>query len=303
MICGVHQNVYAEVNLPFLKAHQIDLVRRNSGGGAVYVDPGNLTYCYIDTEATIQHPRFAQYAQPIIQVLRHLGVNAVMSGRNDLTVDGKKFSGMSASKMGHRVSYGGTLMIDVNLENATRALTPSKAKLTAKGVKSVHSRVTNLRPYFKASMADLSFEQLKKMILLAVFQKERLDQIPTYRLTTADWQAVAKLADQKYGTKKWIYGDESTFQYHCEHYFKGVGTISIDFSVSDGQITKLKIYGDFLQTGGGLPQLERQLQGCNYSREALAQAFRRVSLQKIIGNISAESLANMMLTASSKTEA
>lgn len=107
VICGHYQNVYREVNLTYLREHQIDLVRRNSGGGAVFVDPGNLTYVYIDTAKQVKNPKFPIYTAPILKALQTLGITAKQTGRNDLTYQGKKFSGMSFAKIGDRVSYGG----------------------------------------------------------------------------------------------------------------------------------------------------------------------------------------------------
>jgi lipoate-protein ligase A len=295
VICGVHQNVEAEVNMSFLKSHGIDLVRRNSGGGAVYVDPGNLTYCYIDTEATVQKPQFGKYAQPIIDTLHHLGVDAVKNGRNDLTVNGRKFSSMSASKTGHRVSYGGTLMINVNLDNANEALTPSKVKLQAKGVKSVHSRVTNIRQFFKPAFSQITFDQLENMILTTAFNTSDITKIPTYQLTKNDWQEISELANQKYATHNWIYGPDNHFQYYRERYFEGIGTIEIGFSVQNQKVKHPKIFGDFLQVSGNLEKIEFQLDQTNFNQAALIQALDPLDLKKAIGNIAPETLAELML--------
>lgn len=151
VILGHYQDVYHEVNFPYLRDHQIGLVRRNPGGGAVFVDPGDLTFVYIDTAPKVKTPKFAHYIQPILDALRELGIDAHQTGRNDLTYRGQKFSGMAFAQIEDRVLYGGTLMFDVDTAMANAVLTPSKSKLADKGIKSVRSRVTNLKPFIKSA--------------------------------------------------------------------------------------------------------------------------------------------------------
>lgn len=295
VICGVHQNVFAEVNMAYLQAHGIDLVRRGSGGGAVYVDPGNLTYVFIDTEPTVQHPHFRKYAQPVVKALQSLGVNAESDSRNDLTVDGRKFSGMSASKIGHRVSYGGTLMIDVDIEAASLVLKPSQAKLRAKSVQSVHSRVTNLREHFDAAHRTVSIDQVQQTILTQVFQTTNLAQIPTYRLTEKDWQAIVSLAHTKYGSKTWVFGAGNQHQYYRDGYFNGIGTVGMGFSIQDNHVVDSQIYGDFLQPNSNLHAVTERLDGTEFNLSALTDAFSGADLTTSIGPIPPKRLAEIML--------
>ncbi|WP_258435187.1 lipoate--protein ligase family protein [Lentilactobacillus buchneri] len=126
VVIGLNQDVYSEVNLNFIRDQKIQLSRRFAGGGAVFVDPGNLTYVFIDNDDGSNYGDFKRYAQPVISTLKKLGVDAKMTGRNDLTVDGKKISGMSALKIGDRFLCGGTLMVDVDLAKAAKALTRRK---------------------------------------------------------------------------------------------------------------------------------------------------------------------------------
>lgn len=295
VICGVHQNVFSEVDMAYLNEHNIDLVRRGSGGGAVYVDPGNLTYVFIDTERSVQHPDFKKYAQPILQTMQVLGVHAKANGRNDLTVDNKKFSGMSASKIGNRVSYGGTLMIDVDLQSASRVLKPTKAKLKAKGVQSVHSRVTNIRQFFSPEYSSISIEQVQRLILEHVFHTGNIGQIPTYQLTEADWQQVVELAHSKYGTKQWVFAGNDRHDYYRDAYFQGFGTVGIGFSVKDNRVTGAKIYGDFLQTSGDLETIESAINGTRLTFEDLTKAFGGANLSVNLGNIKPSALAKLMV--------
>lgn len=295
IICGVNQNIYSEVDLAYCKKQGIKIARRGAGGGAVYVDPGNLTYCFVDDDRHHHYLDFKYYAKNAIQTLAKLGVEAEMTGRNDLTVANKKFSGMSALKIGHRFSTGGTLMVDVDLQRAAKALRPPKSKMSSKGVKSVHSRITNLRPYFSPKYRQITLTELQTQFLLNLFQVANLDQVPTYRMDQTDWQTVERAAQKKFGNPSWVMGTPVTDQnYHSEH-FAGVGTVEISFSVTDGVITHAKIFGDFNKMNGDLGEIERQLVGAPYHLANLTEAFKQGNPERNIGPISPESLAKMMV--------
>lgn len=294
VICGVNQNIYSEVNIDYCKTHGIAIARRAAGGGAVYVDPGNLTYCFVDNDDG-HYLDFKYYAQTAIAVLQDLGVDAKMTGRNDLTVDGKKFSGMSALKIGNRFSTGGTLMIDVNLDKAAKALRPPKAKLASKGVKSVHSRVTNLRPYFSPKYQDITFEEIEKRFLLKAFGVDDLKDVPTYKMTEDDWKTVEKEANVKFGDPDWIMGKKTNDMYYHSEHFERIGTVEISFSVSDGIVTNAKIFGDFNKMNGNLTQIQDELKGTPYKEMNLAEAFKQSNIKDNIGDINPKALAKMMI--------
>ncbi|MCO6541045.1 MAG: lipoate--protein ligase [Lactobacillus sp.] len=303
VICGVNQNIYAEVNLDYLRAHNIELTRRGAGGGAVYVDQGNLTYGYIDSDNGNNYQNFPLYAQTALEVLHELGVPAKMGGRNDLTVDGKKFSGMSSLKIGNRFSCGGTLMIDVDLENASRALHPLQAKLRSKGVKSVHSRVTNIRSYFKPKYQNITLPEIRDLFLKFAFKTDDLSQIPTYKFTDADWQNLVALGKSKYGDPKWVYGENNQEDeyFHAQH-FADFGTVEISFSVDRGVISHCQIYGDFSLASGDLTVIERNLVGVPLQKANLIEALNQSDLKTNIGALSAEDLANVILDPTKQEE-
>lgn len=295
IICGVNQNVYSEVNLDYCREHGIKIARRGAGGGAVYVDPGNLTYCFVDNDNGHNYLNFKHYAQNAILTLKQLGVDAAMTGRNDLTVDGKKFSGMSALKIGNRFSTGGTLMVDVDLDNATQALRPPKAKMISKGVKSVHSRVTNLRPYFSAPYQAITLPELQTRFLKNLFEVSDLSDIPTYVMTKDDWQEIEKAATAKYGNPDWVMGKQThDTAYHSRH-FAGIGTVEISFTVSHGIVTHAKIFGDFNKMNGNLGAIERALVGAPYTHASLTEAFVQGRVAENIGAIEPDALADTML--------
>lgn len=295
VVIGANQDVYSEVNLEYIKQHQIQLARRAGGGGAVYVDSGNLTYAFIDTDDGTNYMNFKKYATPIIGVLKELGVDAALTGRNDLTVDGKKFSGMAAFKVGQRFYCGGTLMIDVDLNAADKSLNPPKSKLASKGVKSVHSRVTNLRPYFKSPYQYISIDDITQMILKAVFQVQNLTEIPTYTMTNQDWHNVDQITGHDYQDESWTMGKHYHDDYYHANHYDGIGNVEISFSVSDGLVSHIKIFGDFNQATGHLSEIEAHLTGVPFKRANLEEAFQHSHLAENIGPISPAQMADLML--------
>ncbi len=295
VVIGANQNVYAELNLGYIREHDIQITRRAGGGGAVYVDSGNLTYAFIDTDDGTNFMNFKAYAAPIIRVLKRLGVDAQLSGRNDLTVDGKKFSGMAAFRIGDRFYCGGTLMIDVNLDAADKALNPPKSKLAAKGVKSVHSRITNLRPYFAPDYQDISIDEVTALILQEVFQSNDVSAIPTHVMTDDDWQAVQKISGTDYQDESWTMGKRLHDDYFHAKHFEGVGNIEISFSVSDGQVSHAKIFGDFNKANGHLSEIEDNLTGTPFKTADLIAALNHSHLADNLGDVSAAALAELMI--------
>ena len=274
VILGHYQDVYHEVNFPYLRDHQIGLVRRNPGGGAVFVDPGDLTFVYIDTAPKVKTPKFAHYIQPILDALRELGIDAHQTGRNDLTYRGQKFSGMVFAQIEDRVLYGGTLMFDVDTAMANAVLTPSKSKLADKGIKSVRSRVTNLKPFIKS--AGFTRDDLQALILKYV--RAVNPDIKTRRLTSEEWTAIKRLARQKLGTHQWIYGSGLT-DYYVDAYFHGIGSFGLGFNVRDHVLTDVKVHGDLITMDqSAADRLETRLDGAQPDQARLQAVLEQAGL-------------------------
>ncbi|WP_225364485.1 lipoate--protein ligase [Lentilactobacillus parakefiri] len=295
VVIGLNQDVYSEVNLNFIRNQQIQLSRRFAGGGAVFVDPGNLTYVFIDNDDGSNYGDFTRYAQPVMSTLKKLGVDAKMKGRNDLTVDGKKFSGMSALKIGNRFLCGGTLMVDVDLAAAAKALTPPKAKLQSKGIKSVHSRVTNIRQYFDPKYQNITFEELEKRIFLTVFRVADIRDVPTYTMTDDDWKDVLKIADEAYTGGDFVMGEKPNDGYFRGRHFDGVGTVEISFSTKNDIVTHAKIYGDFNNPNGDLAAIENHITNVPFAKDSLEEAFSVTNLEANIGKVAPGDMADLML--------
>ncbi len=186
-------------------------------------------------------------------------------------------------------------MVDVDLAAAAKALTPPKAKLASKGIKSVHSRVTNIRQYFDPKYKNITFEELEKRILLTVFRVTDIRDVPTYTMTDDDWKNVLKIADEAYTGDDFVMGTKPDDDYFRGRHFDGVGTVEISFSVKNDVISHAKIYGDFNNPNGDLKAIEQNITNVPFAKESLEEAFRISHLDANIGKVSPEEMADLML--------
>lgn len=294
VIIGVNQNAYAEIDLPYLKQHQIELVRRSSGGGAVYHDFGNLVFENIAVGDTSKFGDFHAIGDPVVDALHDLGVkSAEVSGRNDMTIDGKKFSGMAIVKGDNSYAAGGTVMFDLNMTAASEVLTPEKDKLASKGVKSVDARVTNIKPYLPAKYQNWTTADFRNYLLCHMFGVDSLDQVETYHLTDHDWAIIDQRLDKQYRTDEWNYGKNPGFKHYVSKHFP-IGTVSFNFNEHDGRITTVKIYGDFF-TAGNPHVVEEHLVGTKLDKASLVAALNASDLAANLGQVSADDLAELIL--------
>lgn len=294
VIIGRYQNAYAEVNLPYLKEHGIKLVRRTSGGGAVYHDRGNIIFENIVVGDTSGFRNFKQVGAPIVEALHDLGVSgAEVRGRNDMAVDGKKFSGMAMVKVDGAYAAGGTILYDLNQEVARTVLTPDIGKLESKGIKSVDARITNLKPYLPEKYQHWTSEDFKNYLLCHMFKVDRVEDIPTYHLTEKDWEVIDARQEAKFATHHWNFGHNPGYAHYVSHHFP-IGTVSFNFNIKDRHISEIKLFGDFFTTGD--PHLiEQALTGVEYSDEAIQAALGTVDIEKNLSAVSAAELAALIM--------
>ncbi|MCI7392384.1 MAG: lipoate--protein ligase family protein, partial [Clostridiales bacterium] len=198
VIVGKYQNTLEEVNYDFIKEKGINIVRRNTGGGAVYHDLGNLNYSFIipDVQSKID---FKTFTIPVVKALESAGVQAEQTGRNDILVDGKKFSGNAQQFSNHKLLHHGTLMFDVNTDDVAKALKVKEGKFKSKATKSVKSRVTNLKPY----LGDITVEDFKNLLIEWFDREYGLKKV---ELTEKQKQEILDLRERKYATDDWNLG-------------------------------------------------------------------------------------------------
>ena len=284
IIIGRNQNTVEEVNQAYVDAHGIHVVRRMSGGGAVYHDLGNFSFCFIQDENSLSRD-FSVFTKPVIEALHQMGVaGAKLEGRNDLLIDGKKFSGMTAH---------GTILFDADLDAVTQALKPRADKIESKGIKSVRSRVTNIKPFVAPEYKSLTTRQFRDALLLYIFGVKDRAQVPEYFLTDADWEKIAQIRAERFANWDWNYGKSPAFS--SERYCKfPQGAVDFRFSVERGVIQSLKIYGDFFGMGD-IADVEKWLTGIPYRREAVELAFKQFDARHYFGGIEAEALVDVLV--------
>ena len=294
IIIGKNQNAYEEVNTEFVKENNIKVVRRFSGGGAVYHDLGVLCYCFITKDDGDSFRNFKKFTQPVIDALHKMGVeDAELKGRNDLVIGDKKFSGNAMYSKDGRMTSHGTLMFDSEVDAVVGALRPKKHKLESKGIKSVRSRVTNILPYMDDEYQNISTKQFRERLLLNIYDVDNTDDVKEYVLTEEDWAKIDEFAAQYTANWDWNYGVSPKFDLERDVRIEGVGTVEVKLDVDQGKITNIKIFGDFFGLGE-ITDVEDQLRGVKYELESIQNALEQVDLNKYIGNVTPEQIAQII---------
>ena len=285
VIVGYNQEVNTEVNLDYLKEKGIDLVRRVTGGGAVYHDLENLNYTIVGRSEDLERD-YPEYAALMMKALQALGVPATLSGRNDILVDGKKVSGFAKRVCKDRLMVHGTLMYNVDVDVLTHVLNPSTTKLQSKGIASVRSRVTNLCNY----LPELSDIQAFKNRLEEILSNNYSDA--EYKLSETDLAHIQRLTDEKFATWEWNYGrsPKATLVHSAR---LACGTVEIHLTLAENRIASCRFGGDFL---GNLPasDVEKALTGIPYEINEIRKCLSKLEISRYFDRVSADNLLEMM---------
>lgn len=287
IIVGKHQNTVEEINVSYVKEHDIQVVRRLSGGGAVYHDMGNINFTFI-TDAGDEKFDFAFFCYPVVRILQSLGVNAGISGRNDMTIDGMKFSGNSQYIKQRRVMHHGTIMFDSDLNVLSKALTVSKDKIESKGLKSTYSRVTNVRPHITRDCGTEQFMDILEEQLIKQFDAQK---IPPEAINMDE---VYRIRAETYDTWEWNYGYSPDYSIRKKRRFDGVGEIEVRMEVSDGYIRHLVFFGDFFAKKEH-DELINILIGVKLNVSFIGEALSHLSADDYFQNLRNEDLMDLLL--------
>lgn len=294
IIVGRNQNTFEEINRSYVDEHGITVVRRMSGGGAVYHDLGNFSFCFIkDDDGSFRD--FMSFTKPVVSALHKMGAKeAVLEGRNDLLIEGKKFSGNAMYAKNGRMTAHGTILFDADLDEVTNALKPNKAKIEGKGIKSIRSRVTNIKPYVDDQYKDLSTEEFRDKILLEIFGVDKREDVKEYHLTPEDWEKVHQIREERFGNWDWNYGQSPEFDIKAAKKFP-IGFIDMRFAIKQGTIEDVTIFGDFFGLGE-IQDVEEALKGVKFERQAVKEVFDGLDLKKYFGNIESIDLVDMIFS-------
>lgn len=267
---GKNQNTISEINSDYVRKNSIPIVRRQSGGGAVFHDLGNLNFTFISCNNN-SFSDFKRFTQPIIDLLKTLGINAEFSGRNDLLIDGKKFSGNAQYNYKNKVIHHGTLLFSSQISNLSNALKVKPIKLESKGIKSVKSRVTNISEHLDKPM---NISEFRDLVMNYVFSLNSNNSY--FNLTEKDIENVNKLSKEKYSTWEWNFGNSPNYSLVNELRYIG-GTLEFHLNVSKGFITDIKFFGDFFGKKD-ISNVEDLLIGVKHEEESLKEKLNNINI-------------------------
>ena len=289
IIVGKYQNTIEEINTEYTREKGIHVIRRISGGGAVYHDLNNLNYTIISNRDKGQEGfNFKEFSKPIIETLAELGVKAEFTGRNDLEIDGQKFCGNAQAYIKDRVMHHGCLLFNVDFSALGNALKVSKDKIESKGVKSVRSRVTNILPHLKTPITveefgDKIMEYMKKQypdMKEYVFSKEELDYITKRAEIKRSWE--------------WNYGESPEFNITRGKRFKN-GKIQIFATVENSRIKNIKFYGDFFGKNEDLSEIENLLKNVKYTVEDVKKKLESIDIGEYFSKFTVDEIVEVIV--------
>ena len=289
IIVGKYQNTIEEINTEYTREKGIHVIRRISGGGAVYHDLNNLNYTIISNRDKGQEGfNFKEFSKPIIETLAELGVKAEFTGRNDLEIDGQKFCGNAQAYIKDRVMHHGCLLFNVDFSALGDALKVSKDKIESKGVKSVRSRVTNILPHLKTPITveefgDKIMEYMKKQypdMKEYVFSKEELDYIAKRAEVKRSWE--------------WNYGESPEFNITRGKRFEN-GKIQIFATVENSRIKNIKFYGDFFGKNEDLSEIENLLKNVKYTVEDVKKKLESIDIGEYFSKFTVDEIVEVIV--------
>ncbi|MCI9554946.1 MAG: lipoate--protein ligase [Oscillibacter sp.] len=285
VVIGRNQNAEEEIDHAFVKSHGVRVVRRTTGGGAVYHDLGNLNYSFITDAREAENLSMERFIQPVVNALRGLGLQAEASGRNDILVGGKKVSGTAQRLLNSRILHHGTLLFDTDPDKVAGALRADPEKFRSKSTKSVRSRVGNIRDFLWEDMDLLAFWAYLKTALAG-------EGVVAGALMPEELEAVEALKRSRYDTWEWNFGRSPAYDMVNKRRWDG-GSLEVRVSVKEGRITGAVFRGDFLSRCS-LDPLEKALEGVLFRRVDVARVLERYSLRDYFGGITEEEILKTM---------
>ncbi len=291
ILIGRNQNTISEVNNDYVQANGIEVVRRLSGGGAVYNDLGNMNFTFISkregTRVEVKNG-FEKFALPVINALQSLGVNAVFTGRNDIVIDGKKFSGNAQYFHKDKLLHHGTLLFDCDMSKLSMALRSKAIKFKDKSVKSVAGRVTNILPHLDKAMSLEDFREYLKNYIIDTYHIKTI-----YEFNENDLDEINKIANQRFKTWQWNYGKFAKYRYENVVKYPS-GVVEYSLNVEDGIIDEVSIFGDYFGEMD-IKELESILIGVRHNKQELEDALKGIKIENYIQGLSASQFIEGLL--------
>ncbi|MCE5330218.1 lipoate--protein ligase [bacterium] len=286
IIIGKNQNALSEINIEYVKKNKLPVVRRLSGGGAVYHSMGNLNFSFIIKDSKDNLMNFKKFTTPIIEVLKGLSINAESTGRNDLVIDGKKFSGNAQFKSKDRFLHHGTLLFSSDISEVSKSLNADPIKFEDKSTKSVSSRVTNIADYLNEK---ITIGEFKELILKQIITDN--PEYNFYEFSEDDLGEINELVKNKYKTWDWNYGYSPKYNFSNKKKFSG-GLVEIYLDVEDGIIKNAKIYGDFFSKSD-IVNIEKALKDIRHSENEISGLLAQFNIDEYFINITKDEILSL----------
>lgn len=287
IVIGRNQNTEEEINRSFVEAHGVTVVRRTTGGGAVYHDMGNLNYSFIQDVDDPEKMSIAALAVPVVEALGTMGVQAEVSGRNDILVDGKKISGVAQRMYKNRILHHGTLLYASNPDMVAGALQVRQDKFISKSAKSVRARIGNIQDYVQDKSMNL--ETFRTRLIEALTESRDVRPIV---LSPEEEAEVIKLQTEKYRNWDWTYGKSPAYALHTAARFPG-GRLEVKADVQNGVIQDIRFIGDFLALME-IDPAQDELKGVRFERENVRKALEPLPIEQIFGAVTLEDILTLL---------
>ncbi len=285
VIVGKFQNSLAEINLDYVKEKGIKVVRRQTGGGAVFHDLGNLNFTFIESNS---HGDFRSFTKPILEVLQNMGVDARFEGRNDLAINGLKFSGNAQCVHKGRMLHHGTLLFDALMTDMTQALNVNPLKFQDKAVKSIRKRVTNISEHLPDKSMTVTDFAHRVMEHVRATHPDACD----YHFSEQDLAQIQQLTDNKYSKWEWNFGQSPRYTFH-KIAKTSAGLVEVFLVIEHSQITECHVFGDFFSKTD-IAGLEQLLMGSQHREEILRERLNSISINDYISGITAEEFLELL---------
>ncbi len=281
VVVGLNQNTAEEINPAFTEEHGITVVRRTTGGGAVYHDLGNLNYSFITDLGDAASMSIRQFSQPVCAALASMGVKAEVGGRNDILIEGKKVSGVAQRIYKNRILHHGTLLFASDPAMISGALNVDPSKFASKSTKSVRSRVGNIKDYLPG---DMSLQDFWSRLL----EELAKDGAVKCTLTAQELDLITAEAEGKYRSWDWTYGKSPAYTMKKRARYPG-GQLEVRLLVDKGLIRQAAFSGDYMAVSDSAPAVNA-ISGVMLCREDVAAALSGVDIPAIFGGISLEEI-------------